>query len=62
VEKIVNVFGMPERIISDRDKRWATAFWRSVTLQYGSVLALSSAHHPQTDGQTEILNATIEQM
>jgi hypothetical protein len=62
VERVVNVFGMPERIISDQDKRWATAFWRSVTLQYGSVLALSSAHHPQTDGQTEILNATIEQM
>jgi hypothetical protein len=53
---------MPECIISDRDKQWATAFWCSVTLQYGSVLALSSAHHPQTDGQTEILNATIEQM
>jgi hypothetical protein len=62
VERVVNIFGMPERIISDRDKRWSTAFWRSVTLQYGSVLALSSAHHPQTDGQTEILNATIEQM
>ena len=29
---------------------------------YGSVMALSSAHHPQTDGQTEILNAMIEQM
>jgi hypothetical protein len=53
---------MPERIISDRDKRWSTAFWRSVVMNYGSVLAMSSAHHPQTDGQTEILNATIEQM
>jgi hypothetical protein len=49
VERVVNVFGMPEHIISDCDKRWATAFWCSVTLQYGSMLVLSSAHHPQTD-------------
>jgi hypothetical protein len=62
VERIVNVFSMLECIISDCDKRWAMAFWHSVTMQYGSVLALSSAHHPQTDGQTKILNAMIEQM
>jgi hypothetical protein len=62
VDRVVNVYGMPERIISDRDKRWVTAFWRSVVAQYGSVMALSSAHHPQMDGQTEVLNATIETM
>ena len=62
VERVVNVYGLPEVIISDRDKRWATIFWKSVVSNYGSVMALSSAHHPQTDGQTEILNATIEQM
>ena len=62
VEKVVNVYGLPEVIISDRDKRWATIFWKSVVANYGSVMALSSAHHPQTDGQTEILNAMIEQM
>jgi hypothetical protein len=62
VDRIVNIFGMPEHIISDRDKRWSTALWCSVITNYGSVLALSSAHHPQTDRQTEILNATIEQM
>jgi hypothetical protein len=33
VDRIVNVYGMPERIISDRNKRWATAFWRSVVAQ-----------------------------
>ena len=62
VEKVVNVYGLPEVIISDRDKRWATIFWKSVVANYGSVMALSSAHHPQTDGQTIILNAMIEQM
>jgi hypothetical protein len=62
VERVVNIFGLPERIICDRDKRWATSFWRSVVSYYGGALALSSSHHPQTDGQTEVLNATIEQM
>ncbi|GLB45097.1 hypothetical protein LshimejAT787_2000020 [Lyophyllum shimeji] len=62
VERVANVYGLPERIIADRDRRWSTAFWRSVVESYGSVMALSSAHHPQTDGQMEVLNATIEQM
>jgi hypothetical protein len=62
VEKVANVYGLPERIIADRDKRWSTVFWRSVVEYYGSVMALSSSHHPQTDGQTEVLNSLIEQM
>ncbi|KAF4619214.1 hypothetical protein D9613_005608 [Agrocybe pediades] len=62
VERVANIFGLPSRIIADRDKRWATDFWKSVVANYGGVMALSSSHHPQTDGQTEILNATIEQM
>lgn len=62
VERVVNVFGLPERIISDRDPRWATDFWKSVVKHYGGAMAISSSHHPQTDGQTEILNATLEQM
>ncbi|RDB18869.1 hypothetical protein Hypma_014481 [Hypsizygus marmoreus] len=62
VERVANVYGLPERIIADRDKRWATAFWKSVVERYGSIMALSSSHHPQTDGQTEVLNATLEQM
>ena len=62
VDRVVNVYRLPEVIISDRDRRWATIFWKSVVANYGSVMALSSAHHPQTDGQTEILNAMIEQM
>src|SRR6201986_2288077 len=36
VERVVNVYGLPEVIISDRDKRWATIFWKSVVSNYGS--------------------------
>ena len=53
---------LPERIRADHDKCWSIAFWKSIVLNYGSIMALSSSHQPQTDGQTKILNATIEQM
>jgi hypothetical protein len=62
MDRVVHIFGLPDRIITDRDKRWATDFWKSIVANYGSKMTLSSSHHPQTDGQTEILNATIEQM
>ena len=62
IEKVANVFRLPGCIIADQDKQWATAFWKSVVVQYGSVMALSSSHHPQTDSQTDILNAHLEQM
>jgi len=62
IERVVHVYGMPHRIIADRDKHWATGFWKSVVELHGSKMALSSSHHPQMDGQLEILNATIEQM
>lgn len=60
--EVVNRYGLPERLISDRDPRWATDFWKSVAARYGAKLALSSSHHPQTDGQTENLNHTLETM
>lgn len=62
VERVVHMYGMPHRIIADRDQRWATDFWKTMVALHGSKMALSSSHHPQTDGQTEILNAMIEQM
>ena len=62
VETVASPFSLPRKIICDRDKRWTCRFWREVVRVYGSTLAVSSAHHPQTDGQTEIMNATLEQM
>ncbi|KAJ8495303.1 hypothetical protein ONZ45_g12913 [Pleurotus djamor] len=62
IAKVINVFGLPSRIICDRDKRWMSGFWKTIMNRYNSRLAVSSAHHPQTDGQTENLNATIEMM
>ena len=59
-DKIVTHVGLPKQIISDRDTRWRNLFWKEVCEAMGSRRALTTAYHPQADGQTEILNQTIE--
>lgn len=51
---------MPRQVISDRDKKWTGAFWKELTAFMGSKRALTTAHHPQADGQTEIVNQVLE--
>ena len=58
--KIVTLVGLPKQIISDRDTWWRNNFWKEVCQATGSKRALTTAYHPQADGQTEILNQTIE--
>ena len=58
--KIVTHVGLPKQIISDRDTRWRNVFWKEVCESMGSQRALTTAYHPQADGQTEILNQMIE--
>ena len=53
--------GMPSKLISDRDKLFRSKFWQSLMDQLGSKNKLSTAYHPQTDGQTERTNQTLEQ-
>lgn len=58
---IFSQHGMPEEIISDRDKLFTSKFWKSLMEQLGTKHRLSTAYHPQTDGQTERTNQTLEQ-
>lgn len=53
-------YGMPRQVISDRDSRWSNSFWKTLTTLMGSRRTLTTAHHPQADGQTEVLNQTLE--
>lgn len=56
-------FGMPEMIISDRDPKFDSKFWRSYfQKRSGTTLNMSTPNHAETDGQTERANRTIEEM
>ena len=59
-DNVVCHFGLPIQIISDRDTRWRNDFWKEVCMLLGSKRALTTAYHPQADGQSEILNQTLE--
>jgi hypothetical protein len=61
VKHIVKYWGVPRTIVSDRDARFTGKFWREVFRLLGSDLLFSTSFHPQTDGQTERVNALLEQ-
>jgi transposase InsO family protein len=53
--------GLPQSIVSDRDPRFTGNFWRALFSLAGTTLKMSTSYHPQTDGQTERANRTIEE-
>ncbi|KAJ9542437.1 hypothetical protein OSB04_028943 [Centaurea solstitialis] len=60
VGEIVMRHGVPISIISDRDSRFTSRFWQSLQAALGTRVDLSTAYHPQTDGQTERTIQTLE--
>ena len=62
IEKIVSLHGVPSSIVSDRDPRFTSKFWEGLQKALGTKLRLSSAYHPQTDGQTERTIQSLEDL
>ena len=62
VENVYRLYGLPANIISDRDQKFNSHFWRAVFKRLDTMLNLSTADHPQTDGQTERVNQVLEDM
>ncbi|KAK9075551.1 hypothetical protein SSX86_003876 [Deinandra increscens subsp. villosa] len=62
IDRIVARHGVPKTIISDRDPRFTSRLWQSMQEALGTRLDMSTAYHPQTDGQTERTIQTLEDM
>ncbi|KAI3510609.1 hypothetical protein L1887_17736 [Cichorium endivia] len=62
IDEIVSLHGVRLSIISDRDSRFTSSFWQSFQRAMGSRVKLSTAYHPQIDGQSERTIQTLEDM
>ncbi|GJX56751.1 putative reverse transcriptase domain-containing protein [Tanacetum coccineum] len=62
LKEVVTRHGIPVSIICDRDPRFASNLWRSLQKALGTNLDMSTAYHPQTDGESETTIQTLEDM
>ena len=59
-KEVFKLYGLPRNIVSDRDSHFMSHFWQEVFQLCGTELTPSTSYHPQTNGQTEIVNKSVE--
>ena len=56
----IQLYGLPTNIVSDRNQKFNSHFWRAVVQKLGTLLRLSTIGHPKMDGQTKHFNQVLE--
>ena len=62
MKEIFRLHGFSKAIISDRDTKFTSNFWKGLFSDLGTKLNFNTAYRPQTDGQTERVNQVLEDM